>query len=165
MELIENLFYLRIKHTKLWADREFLCPDLDSSYHNWFEKLPLLLIGVMNNTMVGGKKTVICLSSSPCGFFFRMKTLHPSETSVGFYRTTWRHIPEDYSLHSYRCENLKFNIVKISSLWPRFEPVTGMWSTMVKVKLSLVKVKKIKLSLQQVVEAHTFVRRRGSHIF
>jgi hypothetical protein len=44
------------------------------------------------------------------------------------------------SHHSYRCETLKFNIVKISSLWPRFEPVTPIWITIVKVSLFLVKV-------------------------
>jgi hypothetical protein len=30
-----------------------------------------------------------------------------SETSVDFQRTTRRYIPEDSTLHNYRCENLK----------------------------------------------------------
>jgi hypothetical protein len=31
-----------------------------------------------------------------------------SETSVETKRTTQRHIPEDYTLHNHRCENLNY---------------------------------------------------------
>jgi hypothetical protein len=36
-----------------------------------------------------------------------MEAAGTSETSVNFYRTTWRNIPEDNRLHACRRENLK----------------------------------------------------------
>jgi hypothetical protein len=36
-----------------------------------------------------------------------METICCPETSVETQRTTRRHIPEDYTLHNHRCENLK----------------------------------------------------------
>jgi hypothetical protein len=33
-----------------------------------------------------------------------------SETSVNFYQTTLRNIPDDSYLHTQRCENLKFHL-------------------------------------------------------
>jgi hypothetical protein len=36
-----------------------------------------------------------------------MEAIFSSETSVEIQRTTRRHIPEDDTLHNYRCENLK----------------------------------------------------------
>jgi hypothetical protein len=36
-----------------------------------------------------------------------------SETSVNVYRINCRHIPEDSTLHSHRCENLKPNIPNV----------------------------------------------------
>jgi hypothetical protein len=51
-----------------------------------------------------------------------------SETSVDFYRTTWRYMPEGNTLHSYRFENLNFNIttfvdIFFFSLW-LYSPLT-----------------------------------------
>jgi hypothetical protein len=43
-----------------------------------------------------------------------------SETSVNFQRTTRRYIPEDSTLHNYRCENLKSYVSK-------FEFPTAIW--------------------------------------
>jgi hypothetical protein len=37
----------------------------------------------------------------------KMEALCSSEKSVATQRTTWRHIPEDDTLHNHRCENLK----------------------------------------------------------
>jgi hypothetical protein len=34
----------------------------------------------------------------------------PSETCADFYRTTRCHVPADRTLHSHRCENLKFDM-------------------------------------------------------
>jgi hypothetical protein len=42
-------------------------------------------------------------------FALKMETICSSETSVDFYRTIRRYIPEDYSPHSHRCENLTSN--------------------------------------------------------
>jgi hypothetical protein len=36
-----------------------------------------------------------------------MEAICSSEKSVETQRTTRRHIPEDYTLHNHRCENLK----------------------------------------------------------
>jgi hypothetical protein len=33
----------------------------------------------------------------------------PSKTQSEFHRTTWRHIPEDRTLHNHRCENQESN--------------------------------------------------------
>jgi hypothetical protein len=37
----------------------------------------------------------------------KMEAICSSETSVASQQTTRRHIPEDYTLHNHRCENLK----------------------------------------------------------
>jgi hypothetical protein len=61
-------------------------------------------------------------------------------TKVENHWTTRRYIPEDRNLHNHRCKNLNFyNVYK--------------------------NIKKVKLFLQQSVEAQKFVRRRGSDIF
>jgi hypothetical protein len=36
-----------------------------------------------------------------------MEAISTSETSVNFYQTTWRNIPENSDLHNHRHENLK----------------------------------------------------------
>jgi hypothetical protein len=36
-----------------------------------------------------------------------MEAASTTETSVNFYQTTWRNIPEDSHLHTCCCENLK----------------------------------------------------------
>jgi hypothetical protein len=41
----------------------------------------------------------------------KMEAGRSSETSVNFYRTTRRYIPEDGTLHKHRCDNLKYNRV------------------------------------------------------
>jgi hypothetical protein len=43
----------------------------------------------------------------PISSTLKMDTICSSETSVETQRTTRRHIPEDYTLHNHRCENLK----------------------------------------------------------
>jgi hypothetical protein len=49
------------------------------------------------------------LVSCPAYFStLKMEVICSSETSVDFQRTTRRYIPEDSTLHNYRCENLKF---------------------------------------------------------
>jgi hypothetical protein len=79
---------------------------------------------------------MICLSSASCGFILQYEsTIVLSVTSVDFYLTTRHHIPEDSPFHSYRGENLIFNIVKRSSLWPRIG--LGIRMRIVVVKLSL----------------------------
>jgi hypothetical protein len=50
---------------------------------------------------------VACLAYSS---ILRMEAVHSFETSVNFYRNTRRHIPEDCTRHSHRCENLRSNI-------------------------------------------------------
>jgi hypothetical protein len=35
-----------------------------------------------------------------------MEALHSSETYESLYKTTRRHMPEDSTLHSHRCENV-----------------------------------------------------------
>jgi hypothetical protein len=40
----------------------------------------------------------------------KMETENSSETSVNFYRTIWRHVPQDSTLHSHSHENIKFHI-------------------------------------------------------
>jgi hypothetical protein len=38
------------------------------------------------------------------------------ETSVNFYRTTRRHVPEDGTIHSYRGQNPKYKkVIKVTS--------------------------------------------------
>jgi hypothetical protein len=37
-----------------------------------------------------------------------MEAVSTSETSVNFYQTAWRNIPEDSHLHNRRRDNLKF---------------------------------------------------------
>jgi hypothetical protein len=56
----------------------------------------------------------ICLPSTfklvSCSAYYstlKMEEKFSSETSVKFQRTTRRYIPEESSLHSHRCENLK----------------------------------------------------------
>jgi hypothetical protein len=36
--------------------------------------------------------------------------VNTSETSINFYQTTWRNIPEDSHLHIHRRENLKSHL-------------------------------------------------------
>jgi hypothetical protein len=36
-----------------------------------------------------------------------MEAVHTSETSVYYYETTWRFVPESCHLHARRCEDLK----------------------------------------------------------
>jgi hypothetical protein len=43
----------------------------------------------------------------------KMGALHFSKTSINFYRTIWRHIPEDDILHSHHCENGRSNRVTV----------------------------------------------------
>jgi hypothetical protein len=40
----------------------------------------------------------------------KMEAMCSSETSVNFYQATRHRIPEDTSVHSHRCENLKYKI-------------------------------------------------------
>jgi hypothetical protein len=42
-----------------------------------------------------------------------MEAVCSPETSVDFYRTTRRYIPEDCTLHNHRCENLKSYMVEV----------------------------------------------------
>jgi hypothetical protein len=42
-----------------------------------------------------------------------MEAICASETSVNFHRTTGLYITEDRTLHSHRCENLKFTITAV----------------------------------------------------
>jgi hypothetical protein len=37
----------------------------------------------------------------------KVKAIYSSETSVDVQRTTWHYIPDDRTLHNYRCENLE----------------------------------------------------------
>jgi hypothetical protein len=71
-----------------------------------------------------------------------MEAIRSSETYV-LTRTTRRHIPEDGILHNI----LLTDNIKIA------------------VFLGMKRIKNVKLSLQHVVEARRFIRRRGSHIF
>jgi hypothetical protein len=48
------------------------------------------------------------VSCSPYFSTLKMEAIFSSETSVDTPRTTRRYIPEDGTLHNYRCENLKF---------------------------------------------------------
>jgi hypothetical protein len=58
-----------------------------------------------------GSKPVTSLA---CSSTLKMKATCSSETSVHFQRTTRRYIPEDRTLHNYRCENLKsYNTVTV----------------------------------------------------
>jgi hypothetical protein len=45
--------------------------------------------------------------AEPISSTLKMEAIYSSETSVVTQRTTWRHIPEDDTLHNHRCENLK----------------------------------------------------------
>jgi hypothetical protein len=45
--------------------------------------------------------------AEPISSTLKMEAICSSETSVETQRTTRRHIPEDYTLHNHRCENLK----------------------------------------------------------
>jgi hypothetical protein len=42
----------------------------------------------------------------------KMEAICSSDTSVATQQTTRRHIPEDYTLHNHRCENLKSYILE-----------------------------------------------------
>jgi hypothetical protein len=48
----------------------------------------------------------------------KMEATRSSETSVDFYRTTWRYIPEDRTLHNYICETLNPTNIYIKVLQP-----------------------------------------------
>jgi hypothetical protein len=48
-----------------------------------------------------------CWFAEPISSTLKMEAICSSETSVQTQRTTRRHIPEDYTLHNHRCENLK----------------------------------------------------------
>jgi hypothetical protein len=52
-------------------------------------------------------------------FVLKLEGLGSSETSLGVYQTTWRHIPEDSTLYSDRYGTLSFNFL-----------VTYLWSTL-----------------------------------
>jgi hypothetical protein len=43
-----------------------------------------------------------------CSSALKMEATCSSEPSVDLKRTAWRYTPEDGTLHSYHCENLKF---------------------------------------------------------
>jgi hypothetical protein len=49
----------------------------------------------------------LCVAHSAA---LKMGMIYFSETSVEFYLTIWQYIPEDRTLHSQHCENLKSNI-------------------------------------------------------
>jgi hypothetical protein len=40
-----------------------------------------------------------------------MEAISTSETSVNFYQTTWRNIPEDRNFHIRRSENYQLNVL------------------------------------------------------
>ena len=52
------------------------------------------------------------VSSSPTDFLdcfnLKMKTVHPFETLVTIYQSSWRHKAEGLNLHRNRCEHLRF---------------------------------------------------------
>jgi hypothetical protein len=48
-----------------------------------------------------------------------MEATSTSETSVNFYQTIRRNIPEDSHLHTRRRENLKSHLFSFQSQWPR----------------------------------------------
>jgi hypothetical protein len=56
----------------------------------------------------------------------KMEAIYSSETSVETQRTTRRHIPEDDTLHNYRCENLKSYILAEVSLQENAGTVPGL---------------------------------------
>jgi hypothetical protein len=67
----------------------------------------------------GSKNKQLCLPIAfaliSCWLIFstvKMEAICSSETSVGFQRTTRRYIPDDITIRIYRCENLKFCILK-----------------------------------------------------
>jgi hypothetical protein len=49
----------------------------------------------------------------------KMEAIYSSETSVDSQRTEGRYIPEDRTLHNYRCENLKSCILYFSPIFIR----------------------------------------------
>jgi hypothetical protein len=61
----------------------------------------------------------ICLLVSCLSYFSTLKTeaVIYSETSINFYRTTWRYITGDRILRSHRCENLKSKMLMIYFLF------------------------------------------------
>jgi hypothetical protein len=48
-----------------------------------------------------------CWFAEPISSTLKMEAISSSETSGATQRTTWRHIPEDDTLHNHHCENLK----------------------------------------------------------
>jgi hypothetical protein len=43
----------------------------------------------------------------------KMQTVRSSETSLKFYRTVRRYIPEDNTPHSQSCQNLEYSVVSL----------------------------------------------------
>jgi hypothetical protein len=64
----------------------------------------------------------------------KMEAIYSSEASVETQRTTWRHIPEDDTLHNHHCENLK-SYTECSSYTP-----IKIWSRNVTVQYSTCKM-------------------------
>jgi hypothetical protein len=90
---------------------------------------------IHDNKRIFNKKTLLfaaCVLLASCLAYsstLNMYAACSSETSVAFYRTTRGYIPEDSTLHSHRCVNLKFNKIVINLpnvIWkesPPQEPV------------------------------------------
>jgi hypothetical protein len=52
---------------------------------------------------------------APCTLVaLMMEAANTSKTSIYFYQTTRRNIPEDSPLHTRRLENMKFHLIRIS---------------------------------------------------
>jgi hypothetical protein len=56
-----------------------------------------------------------------------MEAASTSETSVNFYQTTRRNIPEDSHLHAPRRENLKFHHLNVRTTKP-FNVIFNRWN-------------------------------------
>jgi hypothetical protein len=86
----------------IWRLRSFFLPLIISKALNYNEKL-----FVISEVHIG--RSVLFYRS--LFSTLKMEAICSSETSVATQETTWRHIPEDDTLHNQRCENLKSYIL------------------------------------------------------